>query len=165
MSNSQLTLLKKIHNMATSTATYSIVGVSWSLPRCLKVPCGLRASSRAKHFFETMVDAHCVRAEGGFTPHLVNSFHLVRITVRVRVYGRHPQNRGHGIPKCRRKLIKEITTSLIARTCKVFRIARELSTASADLESRPRAPQRVRVRVRVRIRVRVGPGVGLVWAA
>ena len=35
------------------------------------------------------------------------------------------------------------TRRLIPRTCKVFRIARKLSTAPADLESRPRAPQRV----------------------
>ena len=61
------------------------------------------------------------------------------------------------------------TRRLIARTCKVFRFARKLSAAPADLESRHRAPQRVggrvKVRVRVRVRVRVGAGVGLVWAA
>ena len=51
------------------------------------------------------------------------------------------------------------TRNIIARTCKVFRFARKLSTAPADLESR------VRVRVRVWVRVRVGSGVGLVWAA
>ena len=27
------------------------------------------ASSRAYHFFDNMVDAHCVRDEGGFTVH------------------------------------------------------------------------------------------------
>ena len=63
------------------------------------------------------------------------------------------------------------TRRLIARTCKVFRFARKLSTAPADLESTPRVPQRVglglgvRVRVWVRVRVRVGSEVGLIWAA
>ena len=35
------------------------------------------------------------------------------------------------------------TRRIIARTCNVFRIARKLSTTPADLESRPRAPQKV----------------------
>ena len=64
------------------------------------------------------------------------------------------------------------TRRLIARTCKVFRIACELSTAPP---CRPREQTenpptgwvgvRVRVGVRVKVRVRVGSGVGLVWAA
>ena len=54
------------------------------------------------------------------------------------------------------------------RTYKVFRFARKLNTAPADLEeSRPGAPQRVRGRVRVgvgvRVRSGVRSGVGLVW--
>ena len=61
---------------------------------------------------------------------------------------------------------------LFARTCKVFRFARKLNTAPADLESRPRAPPpqslvafgvRVRVRVRVRVEVRARSGVGSGW--
>ena len=62
-----------------------------------------------------------------------------------------------------RKEVGPVLGTRRARTCKVFRLARKLSTAPADLDSRPRAPQRVGVRVRVRDRVR--SGVGFVWTA
>ena len=43
--------------------------------------------SRDYHFFDNMVDAHCVRDEGGFTVHwLVVAFHWVSIRVRVYIY-------------------------------------------------------------------------------
>ena len=43
------------------------------------------ASSRTYHFFDNMVDAHCVRDEG-FHRTLVVAFHWVRIRLRVKVY-------------------------------------------------------------------------------
>ena len=39
---------------------------------------GRKKKSRAYHLFETMVDAHCVRDEGGFTLHWLAAFHWVR---------------------------------------------------------------------------------------
>ena len=59
------------------------------------------------------------------------------------------------------------TRRLIARTCKVFRFARKLSSAPARPRKQTESPPKgwVGVRVRVRLRVRVGSGVGLVWAA
>ena len=38
---------------------------------------------RAYHFFETMVDAHCVRDEGDYTLYRLVAFHSVRVRVRV----------------------------------------------------------------------------------
>ena len=51
-----------------------------------------------------------------------------------------------------------MTRHLIARACKVSRFARKLNSAPADLESRPRTPEKIGVRSGVRVR----SGVGLV---
>ena len=40
-------------------------------------------ASRAYHFVDNMVDAHCVRDEGGFTVHWLVAFHCCRVRVRV----------------------------------------------------------------------------------
>ena len=53
------------------------------------------------------------------------------------------------------------TRRLIARTCKVFRFARKLSSAPADLESRPRAPQRVGLGLGLGLGFGLGLGSGL----
>ena len=50
--------------------------------------------SGAYHFVEMMVDAHCVRDEGGFTLHWLVAFHSIR--VRVYIISRECQ------PCCRR---------------------------------------------------------------
>ena len=42
------------------------------------------ASSGAYHFFDNMVDTHCVRDEGGFTVQWLVAFHWVRVRVRAK---------------------------------------------------------------------------------
>ena len=54
------------------------------------------------------------------------------------------------------------TRRLIARTCKVFRFARKLSTAPADLESRPQAPQKVGLGLGLGLGL--GSGLGSGWS-
>ena len=56
------------------------------------------------------------------------------------------------------------TRSLIARACKVFRFARKLGTAPADLASRPRAPQRVGLGLRLGLGLGLGSGLGSCWS-
>ena len=50
---------------------------------------------------------------------------------------------------------------LVARTCKVFRFARKLNTAPADLESRPRVPQMVGLGLGLGLGLELGLGSGL----
>ena len=43
--------------------------------------------SRAYHSFDNMVDAYCVRNEGGSTVHwLIVAFHRVKVSVRIYIY-------------------------------------------------------------------------------
>ena len=53
---------------------------------------------------------------------------------------------------------------LIARTCKVFRFARKLNTAPADLESRLRAPQRGGLGLGLGLGLGSGSGLGSGWS-
>ena len=88
------------HEKQEATSTGFYVLLQWKVPQLPRHLNGFhdsshgcicivryRASSRAYHLFDNMVDAHLVRDEGGFTVQwLVVAFHWVRVRVRVRVY-------------------------------------------------------------------------------
>ena len=88
------------HEKLEATYTEFYVLLPWKLPQLPRNLSGFHDSSqgyicivhycasiRAYHFFDNMVDAHCVRVIGGFTVRwLVVAFHWVWVRVRARVY-------------------------------------------------------------------------------